>query len=216
MMLLQLSWFFPLCPPPPSSPEYLRQSTPCPIVHVHGSYVGSLATPFAVLYFTSPWLFCNYLFVLNSLTSSPVLPLPLTSGNLPVTNYFSLASKSLFIFNLWHFIMMCFGVGLFASIVFGTLCFLDLHVYFIHQIREVFIILSNRFPIFSPFSSLSGTCMMWMLNCLMLPLEHPLLGTWPETKACALTGNRTSDPLVRRLALNQSTELHQPGLDSLF
>ena len=30
----------------------------------------------------------------------------------------------------------------------------------------------------------------------------PLVGTWPTTQACALTGNRTSDPLVCRLALN--------------
>ena len=35
-----------------------------------------------------------------------------------------------------------------------------------------------------------------------LPQVHPLLGTWPTTQACALTGNQTSDPLVRRLALN--------------
>ena len=35
-----------------------------------------------------------------------------------------------------------------------------------------------------------------------LPLAHPQLGTWPATQACALTGNRTGDPLVRRLALN--------------
>ena len=35
-----------------------------------------------------------------------------------------------------------------------------------------------------------------------LSLVHPLPGTWPETQACALTGNRTSDPLIRRLALN--------------
>ena len=27
-----------------------------------------------------------------------------------------------------------------------------------------------------------------------LPLMHPLPGTLPETKACALTRNRTSDP----------------------
>ena len=33
-----------------------------------------------------------------------------------------------------------------------------------------------------------------------LPLARPLLGTWP--KACALTGNQTSNPLVRRPALN--------------
>ena len=35
-----------------------------------------------------------------------------------------------------------------------------------------------------------------------LPLMHPLLGTWPTTQACALTGNRTSDPLLYRLVLN--------------
>ena len=35
-----------------------------------------------------------------------------------------------------------------------------------------------------------------------LPLVHPLLGTWPATQACALTGNQTGDPLVHRLALN--------------
>ena len=30
----------------------------------------------------------------------------------------------------------------------------------------------------------------------------PLLGVWPTTQACALTGNWTGDPLVRRPALN--------------
>ena len=35
-----------------------------------------------------------------------------------------------------------------------------------------------------------------------LPLVHPPLGTWPATQACALTGNRTSDPLVHQPALN--------------
>ena len=34
-----------------------------------------------------------------------------------------------------------------------------------------------------------------------LPLTWPLLGTWPATQASALTGNWTSDPLVRRLAV---------------
>ena len=58
-------------------------------------------------------------------------------------------------------IMMCIGVGLFASILFGTLCFLDLHVYFLHQIREVFVYyFSNRFPISCSFSSPSGTPMI--------------------------------------------------------
>ena len=35
-----------------------------------------------------------------------------------------------------------------------------------------------------------------------LPLTHPLLGAWPATQVCALTGNQTSDPLVRRPVLN--------------
>ena len=37
---------------------------------------------------------------------------------------------------------------------------------------------------------------------LWLPLMFPLLGTWPTTQACALTGNGTNNPLVRRLVLN--------------
>ena len=35
-----------------------------------------------------------------------------------------------------------------------------------------------------------------------LPLSRLLLGTWPPTQVCALTGNCTSDPLLHRLALN--------------
>ena len=47
-----------------------------------------------------------------------------------------------------------------------------------------------------------------------LPHTLPLLGTWPATEACALTGNRTGDPLVCRPA--QSTEPHQPGQELVF
>ena len=35
-----------------------------------------------------------------------------------------------------------------------------------------------------------------------LPLMHPLLGTWSATQACALTENRTNDPLLYRMALS--------------
>ena len=35
-----------------------------------------------------------------------------------------------------------------------------------------------------------------------LPLTRPKLGAWPTNQACALTGNRTSVPLVCRPALN--------------
>ena len=38
-----------------------------------------------------------------------------------------------------------------------------------------------------------------MCGCLLLT---PLLGTWPATQACALTGNQTSNPLFPRPALN--------------
>ena len=35
-----------------------------------------------------------------------------------------------------------------------------------------------------------------------LPLARPLLGTWPETQAWALTGNQTGDPSVYRPVLS--------------
>ena len=70
IMVLQLSQFFPLWSPSPSTPHSLRQAPhhcSCP----RAIRISSLATPFPTLYFTSPWLFCNYLFVLlNTLTSS--------------------------------------------------------------------------------------------------------------------------------------------------
>ena len=49
-----------------------------------------------------------------------------------------------------------------------------------------------------------------------LPLTCPLLGTWPTTQACALTRNRTDDPLVHRLALNplSHTSWGQTGYSS--
>ena len=42
-----------------------------------------------------------------------------------------------------------------------------------------------------------------------LPLTGPLLGTWPATKAYALTGNRTSNPLVLRPVLNPLSHTSQ-------
>ncbi|KAM5313234.1 uncharacterized protein AAES06_022430 isoform 1-T2 [Glossophaga mutica] len=43
---------------------------------------------------------------------------------------------------------------------------------------------------------------------LCLPLMCPLLETWPETQACAVTWNQTGDPFVHRLLLSS----HQPVL----
>ena len=47
-----------------------------------------------------------------------------------------------------------------------------------------------------------------------LPLVHPQLGSWPATQACALTGNRTSNPLVQETALNPLSHTSQGRLHS--
>ena len=48
-----------------------------------------------------------------------------------------------------------------------------------------------------------------------LPLACSLLGTWPATQACALTGNRTSNPLVHRTTLSPLSQTRQ-GSGSLI
>ena len=62
---------FPHLLPSTLQPPSLRQSLHhCSRPRVMS--ISALATPFPALYFTSPWLFCNHLFVLlNPLTSSP-------------------------------------------------------------------------------------------------------------------------------------------------
>ena len=52
-----------------------------------------------------------------------------------------------------------------------------------------------------------------------LPLMCSLLGTWPKTQACALSGNQTGDPLVHRPVLNPLSHTSQgswPFLRLLF
>ena len=44
---------------------------------------------------------------------------------------------------------------------------------------------------------------------MWLPLAHALLGTWPATQECALSGNPTSDTLVLRPALNPLSHTSQ-------
>ena len=80
-MLLQLSQSFSISPPPFSTSHTLRQS-PHQCSWPWSMHISSLATPFPILYFTSPWLFCNYIIVLlNPLTTSPIPPHPLPAGN---------------------------------------------------------------------------------------------------------------------------------------
>ena len=42
-----------------------------------------------------------------------------------------------------------------------------------------------------------------------LPLTRPLLGTWPATQTCALTGNQTGNPFVCRSVLNPLSHTSQ-------
>ena len=53
-----------------------------------------------------------------------------------------------------------------------------------------------------------------MCGC-WLPLVCPILGTQPPTQECALTGNRTRDPLFRRPVLNPLSHTSQ-GLLHIF
>ena len=46
-------------------------------------------------------------------------------------------------------------------------------------------------------------------------LSRALLGTWPATQACALTGNQTSDPLVCRLVLNPLSHTSRGRVEKL-
>ena len=68
-------------------------------------------------------------------------------------------------------IMMCLGVGLFASLIIGTLCasWTCMSIFFTKLGKFSFIIFSNRSPISCSFSFPSGTPMIWMLYHLTLP-----------------------------------------------
>ena len=52
-----------------------------------------------------------------------------------------------------------------------------------------------------------------MCGCLS---RAPLPGTWPETQACALTGNQTGNPLVCRPALNPLSYTSQAKIISFI
>ena len=84
IMLLQLSQFFALCPPPPgsllpSSNLPLLSSCPC-VMHV----IFFFAYPLSILFLTSPCLFCSYpTMLLNPCTFSLLSPFPLPADNPP-------------------------------------------------------------------------------------------------------------------------------------
>ena len=86
-MLLQLSQFFPLCSPPPGMPLPSSNSPPssCPWV----MHLSSLASPFPILFLTSPCLFCTYrLCCLFPVPFSPLSPHPIPTDNPPCDLHF--------------------------------------------------------------------------------------------------------------------------------
>ena len=99
---------FPPLPSPAQLPPLLQVILP-PLFMSMSHVYKFVATPFPILYFTSPWLFCNYLFVLlNLLTSSSIPPHPFSIWQLLKHSpypWFCLCSSCLlsliFRFNCW-------------------------------------------------------------------------------------------------------------------
>ena len=85
---------------PPLSPfthhSPLPQTILTPLFMSMG-HVYKFFAPFPTLYFTSPWLFCNYLFILlNPLTSSPIPHTPLHLATLKTFSISMILSLCLF------------------------------------------------------------------------------------------------------------------------
>ena len=98
-----------------------------------------------------------------------------------MTNFFSLAAFKILSLSLTFGIlmMMYLGVGLFASIIIGTLCtsWTCVSVSFNKLGKLSFTIFPDRFPIFCSVSSSSGSPMREMLDLLKLSqrlLYYPL------------------------------------------
>ena len=53
-------------------------------------------------------------------------------------------------------------------------------------------------------------------QCVVASCVCPQLGTWPATQACTLTGNKTRDPLVPRLALNPLSHISQGAPNTIY
>ena len=112
IMLLQLSYFFPplYCLPStvPSTTLSFPHLTSCSwVIHIN-----SLASPFPILFWTSPCLFCTYhLCFLFSVPFPPFSPLPLHADNAPCNLYFCESAPFLVV------CLVCFCFTFLSSIV---------------------------------------------------------------------------------------------------
>ena len=86
IMLLQLSQFLPLYPPPPSTPipSSNRLLSSCP----WATHLSSLASPFPILFLTSPVYFVPANLYLIPVPFPPFSPLPLPADNFPCDLHF--------------------------------------------------------------------------------------------------------------------------------
>ena len=76
-----------------------------------------------------------------------------------------------------------------------TICYM----YYLHIFKRIFLVYFSREGKVGTKGRETAMCKRYMN---WLPLAHPQSGTGPTIQACALTRNKTSSPLVHRLALN--------------
>ena len=124
-MLLQLSRFFlPYIPLHPAIPTLQHSPPPtlssCPwVVHIN-----SLASPFPILFLTSPCLLCIYQFMLlNPFTFFPILALPPPADNPPCDLHFCDTAPVLVVCLVFVFV---FQVQL---LIVGVCCHFVLHIF---------------------------------------------------------------------------------------
>ena len=199
-----------------------------------------------MLYFTSPWLFCNYQSVLLNIFTffiqfpiSPCLRQPLVcSLYLEACFFFACSFILFFRFHIYvKLFMVCFPLTCFTdqTCMLLFLIFDEYNIVHYHELGEFIVntvlVLPYRtreFIYYIYFKNM-GVIPWWFFKNiylfldrregrekerkrninLWLPLMSPLLGTWPATQACTLTGNWTEDPLVCKPVLNPLT--YQPG-----
>ena len=133
----------------------------CPSIQ-NDSFAGQSNLGYKSLLFMTLNMYCQSHLACN--VSFEKSPDPLMGTPLQVSNFFYLAALKILSLSLTFgiLIMMCLGVGLFASILFGTVCvsWTCMSISFTKLGKFSVIIFSNRFLVSCSFSSPSGTPMM--------------------------------------------------------